>query len=263
MKTRAMWARPLQTAQRKRTKDEADDYLKDGQVFRVKMMARDSADAWRDEMHQHFESKDSMTKVRFPIVDDKPRTADALVLHRPGFRDSRTPEQLNAVAEAYRKADTRDANAWRGDRSEDDEELDDPGAAEVLWRADGSAAAISDLEAAYRWYDEELFACLAKRKMKTPSASKVWQPWLYPCAAPVLRIGRCRAIPRSVGLGFLSQASCCACDPDELRPPRWPVRVPRGRACAVVVNPDSANARCPLRSKSNRGANDVMCHKQN
>src|SRR5262249_54087060 len=75
--------------------------LRDGQSVRVSMTMRDSRDAWRNDMHRKF------------VAEDK--AARELASHRPGFRDSRTTVQLDALEQAYRDADKADSERYKGE----------------------------------------------------------------------------------------------------------------------------------------------------
>ena len=99
--------------------------LRDGESFRVPMIMRDSANAWRNDMHAHFLAQDSVRGSKALVTDG---SSDPLALHRPGWRYS-TDASARMTADAskqaaYAEADRRDANAWRGETGTTDPFID-------------------------------------------------------------------------------------------------------------------------------------------
>ena len=111
------------------------DILKDGETLTVKMMMRDAADAWRQDMHEHFVAQGAPQ----PTIDEISTTNPAAVvdayggvegLSRPGARyltaghrptdHARVVTCMTMAADAYRKYDERDAAAWKGEAAVQD-----------------------------------------------------------------------------------------------------------------------------------------------
>jgi hypothetical protein len=80
---------------------DEDGVLRDGARVRVPVFLMDGADAWRQDMHQHFAAQDAAQ----PTFD--------VAAHRPGFRDSRSVEQLDALEKIYQQHDAEESERWR------------------------------------------------------------------------------------------------------------------------------------------------------
>ena len=107
-----------------------DDILKDGETLTVKMMMRDSADAWRQGMHEHFVAQGAPQLTLDTINASNPATVvDAYGgtegLSRPGARyllagtrgtdHARLVTAAHLRAEAYNTYDQEMGERWRGE----------------------------------------------------------------------------------------------------------------------------------------------------
>jgi hypothetical protein len=86
--------------------DDEDNMLKDGQVLRVSMIARDS------RLSPLQRSVAASTADRARVTDG---TGDWRGLHRPGFRVQVDDRGRSLLDEAYAAYDTDVTNAWRHD----------------------------------------------------------------------------------------------------------------------------------------------------
>jgi hypothetical protein len=96
--------------------DEIDDaspfdehgILRDGATYRVSMTMRDGLPPPTGKLAMYDVPPGRTAADSQPVFDAS--------RHQPGFRDSRSVEQLDALERAYREADEIACNAWRGDQ---------------------------------------------------------------------------------------------------------------------------------------------------